>query len=489
MTVRVRYAPSPTGPLHIGSARTVLYNWLFARQHGGKMILRSEDTDRERSDVKWEQEICQSLRWLGLDWDEGVDAGGDCGPYRQTQRLELYRDYIQRLEQQGRTYYCFCTPEDLEARRQQSRYEHGGYDGACRQLSAQEVARRLEQGESAAVRFRVPRDTKVEFNDLVRGDIAVETAEISDFVILKKDGIPTYNFAVVVDDVTMGISHVIRANEHLINTPRQILLYQALGEQPPAFAHISLILDKSGRKMSKRMGDTAVDAYAQKGYLPEAIVNYIALLGWSPEDEQEIFSLEELVAEFDMGRVSRSPAIFDVKKLDWMNNQYIMQTDTGRLADMAMEVLAGQGVEVARGREWLRQVIEVVRDELANLAQLAEFLPEFTEEEVEISPQAMESLTWEHSGLVLDQFISRLKQLDSLTSDSVGEMLKQLNKDIKKQTGSGGKTVFMPVRAALSGQTSGQELYLLVPLLGRELALKRIDFCRRAATDSGVNNE
>ena len=489
MTIKVRYAPSPTGPLHIGSARTVLYNWLFARQNSGKVLVRSEDTDRERSDPKWEKEICQSLRWLGLDWDEGIDAGGDAGPYRQTERLDLYKQYIDYLEQRGHTYYCFCTPEDLETRRQQSRQEHGGYDGACRQLTPEEVTRRLNKGQPAAIRFQVPKPGKVEFTDLVRGDITVDTTEISDFVILKKDGVPTYNFAVVVDDITMGVSHVIRANEHLINTPRQLLLYQSLQQEPPAFAHISLILDESGRKMSKRMGDTSVASYAQKGYLPEAIVNYIALLGWAPEEEREIFSLDEMVSVFNLERVSRSPAVFDVKKLDWMNNQYIMQEDPNRLVDMALPLLAGQGIEVARGREWLCEVIEVVRDELANLSQLADFLPEFTAEEVAVSDQARECLAWEKSNLVLDQFVARLQEMEPINSETVGEMLKQLNKDIKKQTGSGGKTVFMPLRAALSGQTSGQELYHLVPLLGKDLAIKRIEFCRQVAMESGDSNE
>lgn len=481
MTVKVRYAPSPTGPLHIGSARTVLYNWLFAKQQGGTVLVRSEDTDLDRSQLKWEQEIGDTLRWLGLEWDEGLVVGGANGPYRQTERLELYRQYLAKLWQGGHVYYCFCTPEELADRRKENQ-QHGGYDGRCRHLSQEEVQAKLDQGLKPAIRFKVPPDVDIVFHDLIRGRVSVNTRDISDFIIVKNDGIPTYNFAVVVDDVTMGITHVIRANEHLINTPPQILIYRALNQQMPQFAHISLILDESGRKMSKRMGDTAVAAYGRKGYLPEALVNYLALLGWSPEDNRELYTLDELTAAFSLDRVAKSPAVFDRKKLDWMNNQYIMQSNVEKLADLALPLLAEAGFDLASiERDWLALVIEVVRDELSNLAQLADILPQFTGEKIEVETEAMEFLRWETTPMVLDQFTEALKALDVVDRQSVSAVLKQLNKDMKKQAGVGGKAVFMPIRVAISGQTSGQELYHLVPILGRELTLKRIRFSRQQA--------
>lgn len=480
MSVKVRYAPSPTGPLHIGSARTVLYNWLFARQHGGVMLIRSEDTDLDRSQRKWEEEIGRSLRWLGLDWDEGIEVGGERGPYRQTERLGLYNQYLARMRDGGHVYYCFCTPEEIASRRGEN--QHGGYDGYCRRLSDSEVKARLDRGLKPAVRFKVPEAEDIVFQDRIRGEVTVNTRDISDFVIVKQDGIPTYNFAVVVDDIMMGITHVIRANEHLINTPSQILIYRALNEAPPQFAHISLILDETGRKMSKRRGDAAVAAFARRGYLPEAVVNFLALLGWSPPTNRELFSLEELVEAFSLDRVSKSPAVFDLKKLDWMNNQYIMRADVGRLADLAVPVLAEAGADTASlNRDWLMLVIEVVRDELANLAQLADFLPQFTAENVEVEPNALEFLRLPTSPQVLDQFTRRLKALEAVDQQSVSALLKQLNKEMKQQAGVGGKAVFMPIRAALSGQTSGQELYHLIPILGRELALKRVAASRKQA--------
>jgi nondiscriminating glutamyl-tRNA synthetase len=482
MTVKVRYAPSPTGPLHIGGARTVLFNWLYARQNQGVMLVRSEDTDLERSDVKWEKEIGEALLWLGLSWDEGIIVGGERGPYRQTERLGSYQEYLAKLWLGGHVYYCFCTPEELEARRAESQQEQGGYNGRCRHLTPTEAQVKLDAGLRPAIRFKVPVDREVIFQDLIRGEVRVSTKDVSDFVIIKQDGIPTYNYAVVIDDITMKVTHIIRANEHLTNTPKQVLIYEALGEFMPEFAHVSLILDETGRKMSKRMGDMSVAAYIRRGYLPEAVVNFLALLGWSPQEPKEIFTTEELIAQFSLDRVSKSPAIFDFQKLDWMNNQYIMQSELPRLVELAVPVLEGQGVAASGfDKEWLGLVISVVRDELNNLSELGNFIAEFSADEVSLEEDAREHLAYQCTPAVLDEFVRRLEALSSVDQESVSALLKQLNKDLKAQMGVSGKLVFMPVRVALSGTTSGQELYHLVPLLGRERALKRIKHIRQLA--------
>ncbi|MTI94253.1 MAG: glutamate--tRNA ligase [Firmicutes bacterium] len=480
MTVRVRFAPSPTGPLHIGGARTVLFNWLFARRQGGKMLLRSEDTDLERSDVKWEQAIAENLRWLGLEWDEGLEVGGANGPYRQTERLEIYKEYLGRLWLGGHVYYCFCTAEELAAQRQQGEGSFG-YSGRCRHLAPQEVEQKLAEGLKPTIRFKVPKEKTVVFQDLIRGEVSVDTSDISDFVIIKSDGIPTYNFAVVVDDLTMGITHVIRANEHLTNTPNQILIYDALGEDTPEFAHVSLILDETGRKMSKRMGDMSVEAYARRGYLPEAIVNFLALLGWSPDEEKEIMPLEEIVSRFDLERVSKSPAVFDFKKLDWLNNQYLQHADLDYLVSLSHPHLEAAGIDAKLSDEWLAYVLGVVRDELNNLSEFPEHVKEYLSDTVIVSPEAKEHLLLESTPLVLDALTERLKDMEKLEQDACQQMLKQLNKDLKKSAGVSGKAVFMPIRVALSGATSGQELYYLLPILGRERALRRIESAQAQA--------
>jgi len=343
--IRVRFAPSPTGPLHIGGARSALFNYLLARRNKGKFILRIEDTDLERSSRESERNILDSLKWLGIDWDEGPDVGGPYGPYRQTERLEKYREFAERLLQAGQAYYCYCTEEEIEARRQEfiSRGELPRYNGRCSNLTEEERQEFIKQGRKPAVRFRVPHDQEIVINDLVRGQVTFESNGIGDFVIVKSDGIPTYNFAVVVDDYLMKISHVIRAEEHLSNTPRQVLLYRALGLPEPQFAHISLILGEDRSKMSKRHGATSVIQYQELGYLPEALVNFLALLGWSPEGEEEILSKEDLIMKFSLDRVAKNPAVFDQEKLYWLNGMYIRQSSMERLLGLALPLLQKAG--------------------------------------------------------------------------------------------------------------------------------------------------
>lgn len=489
MTVKVRFAPSPTGPLHIGGARTVLFNWLFARRHQGKFVLRSEDTDLERSSLKWEKDIADSLRWLGLDWDEGIEVGGPNGPYRQTERLEIYQDYLSKLWLGGNIYYCFCTPEELAQDREaaMARGDNPVYSGRCRNLSPAQVEEKLQSGLQPTIRFKVPAETEIVINDLIRGQVSFLSQDVGDFIIIKSDGIPTYNFAVVIDDITMGITHIIRANEHLVNTPRQVLIYDALGEQKPQFGHVSMVLDESGRKMSKRLGDMSVTAYARRGYLPEAVVNFMVLLGWAPEDEREIMTLAEMVSAFDLQRVSKSPGVFDQQKMDWMNNHYIRACDLDRLADLALPYLkdadlVGHGI----AGDWLKYVLAVIRDELTCLEQVPKHLQDFAGDTVEMQVEAISYLQQDSAALVLDEFCSRLEELTAIQDlsklqEQVQAMLKQLNKDLKAQANVSGKSVFMPIRAALTGTLSGQELYYLVPILGIDRVKRRIGDSRRQA--------
>jgi len=486
VTVKVRFAPSPTGPLHIGGARTVLFNWLFARRHKGIFVLRSEDTDLERSSEKWEHDIAASLHWLGLDWDEGLEKGGPNGPYRQTERLKIYQDYLAKLWLGGHIYYCFCTPEELARDREEAmaRGDNPVYSGRCLGLTPAQIAEKLRAGLKPTIRFKVPEDTEILIDDLVRGQVSFQSRNIGDFIIIKSDGIPTYNYAVVIDDITMGITHIIRANEHLINTPRQVLIYQALGEPMPAFGHVSVVLDTSGRKMSKRMGDMSVGRYARHGYLPEAVVNFMAFLGWSPEDDTEIMSIDELVEAFDLSRISKSPGIFDAQKLDWMNNQYIRANDLDRLADLALPFLEAEGLAECINRDWLKYVLAVVRDELQYLAQLPDIIKEFLAGTVQVQPEALPPLQLETTGMVLDEFLARLEALPEAENlpqqqQQVQALLKQLNKDLKARAGISGKAVYMPIRAALTGAVSGQELYFLVPILGKERAAARIKSSRQ----------
>ena len=316
--MKVRFAPSPTGPFHIGGARSALFNWLLARKEGGTFLLRIEDTDLARSTRESEENIKAALKWLGMDWDEGIDVGGEHGPYRQTERLDIYNEVTQRLLDEDKAYRCYCTEEELEAVRQEQleRGETPKYNGHCSHLTEEQIAEYEKEGRKHTVRLRVPLNQTIAFDDMVRGHVSFESNGVGDFVIVKSDGIPVYNYAVVIDDHTMEVTHVIRAEEHLSNTPRQIAIYNALGWEVPTFGHISLILGKDYKKMSKRHGATSVDQYRQLGYLPEAIDNFLALLCWAPDGEQELFTQEELIQNFSMDRVAKNPAVFDIDKLN-----------------------------------------------------------------------------------------------------------------------------------------------------------------------------
>ncbi|KNZ69507.1 glutamyl-tRNA synthetase [Thermincola ferriacetica] len=475
-SVRVRFAPSPTGPLHIGGARSALFNWLLARKYNGTMIVRIEDTDLERSSRESEENILKALEWLGLDWDEGIGKGGSNGPYRQTERLDIYREYAQKLLAAGQAYYCYCTEEELEAERQAllAKGEMPRYLGKCRHLTEEDRARYEAEGRKPVIRFRVPENENIVVRDLVRGNVVFESNGIGDYVIVKSDGIPTYNFAVVLDDALMGITHVVRGEEHLSNTPRQLMIYDALGLQAPQFAHVSLILGKDRSKMSKRHGATAIEQYEKLGYLPEALVNFLVLLGWSPEGEEEIFSLEQLVEQFSLDRVAKNPAVFDLDKLNWLNGYYIRQSPVERIAAMALPYLKEAGYvsdQVTADSEWLKMVVASVQEYLSYVAEITEHVKIYFNEDFDFeSEEAKNILLDEDFPRVAELFKEKITALEELTPETAKQMLKALTKELKL----GGKKVYMPLRVALTGQTHGPELFYIIPILGKEKALARL---------------
>ena len=367
--IRVRFAPSPTGKLHIGGARTALFNWAYARGRGGRFLLRIEDTDRERSTAEYERAILEGLRWLGMEWDEGPDVGGPHAPYRQTEREPLHRAVAERLLAGGWAYRCFCSAERLEQLReaQAARREKPAYDGLCRGLDAGESARRVAAGEPAVLRFRVP-DGETRFTGLIRGEVVFQNREVDDWVMVRSDGAPTYNFVVVCDDSAMEITHVIRGEEHLTNTPKQLLLYGALGVPAPTFAHLPLMLGTDGKKLSKRTGDTALQDYRDKGFPPEAVMNFLCLQGWALDEKTEVFSLDELVRNFDVVDVSKGGSIFDVDKFHWLAGEYIRRDSLERVAERCTPFVVAAGLateaELAARRAWYLAVVRTEQERI-----------------------------------------------------------------------------------------------------------------------------
>lgn len=477
--VRVRFAPSPTGFLHIGGARTALFNWLYARRMGGKFILRIEDTDLARSTKESEEAIIHDLKWLGLDWDEGPEIGGEFGPYRQTDRLALYKEAVDKLLASGHAYYCYCTPEELEARREEAAAKGVPfkYDGRCFALTQSEREEKEKSGIKPVIRFRIPPGIgNVVVDDLVRGRVEFDSEGLGDFIIVKSDGIPAYNFAVVIDDHQMKMTHIIRAEEHLPNTPRQVLIYQALGYSMPKFAHISMILGPDRTKLSKRHGATSVTQYQEQGYLPEALVNYLALLGWSPEEERELYTPKELCSIFSLDRVAKNPAVFDNDKLKWMNSSYIRKLDLGELTQMVMPYLKEKGYVTTEpeGEELpkLEMIIGAVKDHLEVLSQVTEHLDVFYNDNISLSEEKLiNSLKEEQIPQVMTAFRERIEALEILNVENVQQMLKKLPKEL----GLKPKQVLFPIRVALTGLGAGPELFNLIPILGKERVFKRME--------------
>ncbi len=475
--IRVRFAPSPTGPFHIGGARSALFNWLLAKKTGGTFVLRIEDTDRERSSQESEDNIKAALRWLGMDWNEGVDVGGEYGPYRQMERLDTYARYTEQLIAQGDAYYCYCTDEELEAERQAliAAGKMPRYGNRCRNLTADEVAQFKAAGRRPTVRFRVPAGKAVVVDDQVRGRVTFDSDGIGDFVIVKSDGIPTYNYAVVIDDALMKITHVIRAEEHLSNTPRQILIYEALGFAVPAFGHISLILGKDRSKMSKRHGATSVEQYRQLGYLPEALVNFLSLLGWSPSGEEELLPVEEIIRQFSLEHVAKNPAVFDVDKLNWINQHYLRKLSDEAFAELCLPHLVAAGFVSGelkpQEKAWVVQVLALAKEQVAYAAQAPEVVRLFFADEFEFETDEAKAVLQEESApAVLALFAEKLQALEVVDGVSIQALLKS----VVKETKLGGKKVYMPVRVSITGCQHGPELTHIIPLLGVERTLKRL---------------
>jgi glutamyl-tRNA synthetase len=481
MSVRVRFAPSPTGYLHVGNVRTALFNWFFVRKNGGSLVLRIEDTDAERSEHRYEDQLLEDLRWLGIDWDEGVDVGGDVGPYRQTDRFPLYREKVQQLLKDGRAYYCFCSQEELEEDRKKQLAEGRSirYVGRCRGFDVKESEERLKAGQQATVRLRV-RPGTVAFKDLVFGLIEVDTDNVGDFILLRSDGSAQYNLACVIDDSMMGITHVIRGEGHISNTPRQILVFEALGLPVPKYAHLSTILGPDGAKLSKRHGATSLSEFRQLGYLSEAVVNYLALLGWTPpEDGVEILSPEEITSTFDFKSVNVNPATFDLKKFNWVNRSHLKECPLPRLFDLATPFLEKTGLvgtnrssEIQSWTEGLLSVIVNYLDRLEDLEKDTEFLWNFNPE-IDLKDQkALEILDDPAAIGVIRGFYRNLERAGA--SEVSYEIYKEAVLGVMKSTGTKGKSLFRPIRLAITGKAFGPELEKIIPIIekGSQLTLQ-----------------
>lgn len=474
--IRVRFAPSPTGNLHIGTSRTALFNWLFAGRYHGRFILRIEDTDRTRSTVEYEASIIGSLEWLGINWDEGPDIGGEFGPYRQSERINTYKYYAKRLLKNGGAYYCFCTPEELEREKEKALSEGRMplYSGKCRSLGDHEREAKRLSGLKSVLRFDVHREKRefeIKFKDLIKGKISLSSMVIGDFIIIKADGTPTYNFAAAVDDLAMKISHVLRGEDHITNTARQIMIFDALEAGHPIYGHFSMILGTDRSKLSKRHGATAIDEYRRMGYLSEAIVNYLALLSWSSEDETEIFGLAELVNGFSIDRVSKSPAIFDQPRLDWFNGQWIRRLSTESLTDSITPYLEKAGMKGEPKK--LAKVAEAIRTNLTLLSEAPEYAKIFFGD-IELTDEAASSLKAASSERVLALLLEKIKPVKKLDAEFAKTLLKEMTAELKEE-GIKGRSLYHPIRLALTGLDSGPELFFVIDGLGKEKTTTRLE--------------
>ena len=482
--VRLRFAPSPTGYLHIGGLRTALYNYLFAKANQGKMVLRIEDTDRTRFVEGAIEGLIQSLKWAGIDYDEGVfmENGkvvekGDYGPYIQSERLDIYQKYVDQLLEDGHAYYCFCSKDRLDHLREEQKIKGQipRYDGLCRSVPLEEARERIAKGEKAVVRLKLPENIDIKFHDAVRGDITINTNEMDDQVLMKSDGFPTYHMAVVVDDHLMKITHIVRGEEWLPSTPKHIYLYDCLGWEKPQYVHLPGVLNSDHKKLSKRQGDVSVEDFKNRGYLPEGLIHYLALVGWSPKDNEEILSMKDLIDQFSFDRVSKAGGVFDKNKLDWVNAHYIKELPIDDLVDLSIPELVKAGLisqDFAQGhRDWLKLLLETVRESLSRIEEVPEktaFLfgdLEVTEEE------AKDQLASDQIKDLLGALKEELEAVDQVDE----EFAKTVMKRIQKKTGIKGKGLYMPTRAAITGNVHGPELSNIMELLGKDKMLERIN--------------
>jgi len=455
--VVTRFAPSPTGSMHVGNARTAIFNYLFARHNNGKLILRIEDTDPERSTRENENKLLEDLKWLGVEWDEG--------PYRQSERINIYKNYAHKLVNEGKAFFCFCTDEELEEKRkraeQEGRPPH--YDGTCKRLTKDEIEERLKKGVSHTVRFKV-KPGYIEFEDLIKGNIVMKEGMFGDFVILRSNGMPVYNFAVVVDDALMGVTHIIRAEEHLSNTARQILIYEALGFKTPYFSHTPLILAEDGSKLSKRHGATSVAEYREKGYLPDALFNYLALLGFTPESGREKISREEIIKEFDVKRISKSPSKFDINKLNWLNGEYIKDLDKNTLLERLKTFLDEKFFKDYSETD-LDRILILSSGGISYFSQINDNVSIFFNDDFELPLEFIDKYR-----KVIDYLKNRLLDYDKVNKD----LWKNIIKEIGKEFSLKGKDLFMPIRIMTTGREHGPDIYEVLEILGKERILKRI---------------
>jgi len=470
---RVRFAPSPTGYLHLGGARTALFNWLYARRHGGAFVLRIEDTDVERSSADMVTGILEGLRWLGLDWDEGPEVGGPYGPYFQSERLARYRAAADRLVAEGHAYYCYCAPERLRAEREkaEARGEAWQYDRTCLALSPERVAELEAIRAPRAVRFKVP-PAHAAFDDVVHGRIAFDPRALEDFVVLRSDGHPTYHLSVVVDDVEMRITHVIRGDDHISNTPKHLLLFEALGAAAPAFAHVPLILGGDKKRLSKRHGATSVTEYRRQGYLPAAMVNFLALLGWSPGDDRELMSVEELAAGFSLEGISGGNAVFNVEKLDWMNGQYLARLPAGELAAAVTPLLAAAGLPLAADEAWRDRLLDLLRPRAKRLTDFVDLARPYLVDTVEYEPAAVEQhLAAPGSGAHVAALAAALRGTDPFDEPHVEAAVRGTAAERGLKAG----VLIHATRVAVTGRTTSPGLFEVLVLLGRERSAARLE--------------
>lgn len=483
--IRVRYAPSPTGHLHIGNARTALFNYLFARHNKGTMVLRIEDTDQKRNVKGGSKSQMENLHWLGIDWDEGPDKGGDYGPYRQSERKEIYQKYIDQLIDEGKAYYSYKTEEELEAQREEQRaagvaphytYEYEG-------MTADEIKQAQDEakakGLKPVVRIHIPEMETYSWDDIVKGHLEFESDTIGgDFVIQKRDGMPTYNFAVVIDDHLMKITHVLRGDDHVSNTPKQLVVYEALGWEPPKFGHMTLIINsETGKKLSKRDESVLqfIEQYRDLGYLPEAMFNFINLLGWSPKGENEIFNKREFIKQFDPARLSKSPAAFDQKKLEWINNQYIKKADRDTLLDLALNNLQEASLvdehPTPEKMEWVRQLVNIYSVQMSYTKQIVDMAKIFFEEAKDLSDEEIEEIKNDDGRGVIEEFKKQLDLIPRFTSVQIMNAIQAT----RKATGIKGRKLFMPIRIATTRSMVGPGIGEAMELLGKERVLEHID--------------
>ena len=475
-TIRVRFAPSPTGYLHIGGARTALFNWLYARHYGGTFILRIEDTDNLRSTPEAVNAILDGMKWLSLDWDEGPEKGGEYGPYFQMQRLGLYQPYINQLLADGNAYYCYCTSGELETRRRKrlAEGEQAIYDRRCLYLSEAEKKQMEKEGKKPAIRLKMPGNAVV-VNDLIKGEMDFDSRLLSDFVIVKSDGIPTYNFAVVIDDILMKISLVMRGDDHISNTPKQIVIYQALGVTLPDFAHIPMIMGPDNTRLSKRHGATSVIEYKKMGFVPEAVVNYITHLGWSSGNNQELFTIDELVKGFTLDKISKHSAIFDMEKLNWFNSEYLKRMSDETYGKMLLPYL--QEVNFMDNQisddlfQWLKEVISLMKSRVRNFRQFLEYADYFFTEDFKIEDDAVKVLKEEGVKTILTQLLERLKKITLWTEGNIEQVVREIASEMNLK----GKQIIHPTRISLSGKKVGPSLFALMEVLGKERNIERLE--------------